>query len=265
MDFGFPETIDPEILPGRPEESFAYMGISVILPYLEPYLIWVMKAALPKIRDRELRNQVERFIAQEGQHYRQHIAFNNAAGVSRPAAIRELEVDIEATYARYASSRSLRFNLAYAEAFEAATTAVGLAAFETNLFDDMHATPADIWQWHLIEELEHRTVAFDVYRHMFDDYRYRVAVSAFVHGQLVRFAARVAKVLLAEEPDRVTRLGGREAQRQRMAEFTARFGRRTLPKLAHTYLPHYTPHNIAMPARLATLAERYAQRAVKTS
>ncbi len=43
MDFGFPEHIDPLSIPEKPEQSYAMVGLSLLLPYLEPYLIRTMK------------------------------------------------------------------------------------------------------------------------------------------------------------------------------------------------------------------------------
>ena len=265
MNFGFPEAIDPVILPGQPEESFVYMGISAILPYLEPYLIRSMKSASGEIRDPVLKEQVRRFIGQEGQHYRQHIAFNKAAGLQGVAAVRALEQGIAATYTRYTKTRSLRFNLAYAEGFEAATTALGLAAFEINLFDEMNRRPAELWSWHLVEELEHRTVAFDVYEHVAGDYWYRLAVSLFVHCQLTLFSIRVSRALFQANPGLLRRFGGRAARWRRIIALIRKLGRHAAPRVLRTYRRTYSPHEIELPAGIIALARRFSEQAVKVS
>ena len=45
MPFEFDGDIDPLIVPGNPEQSFAMVAGSLLLPHLEPYLIRSMKAA----------------------------------------------------------------------------------------------------------------------------------------------------------------------------------------------------------------------------
>lgn len=265
MDFGFSEHIDPVFVPEHPEESFVYLGISLVLPHLEPYLIRSMRAASRDIKDPELLEQVRRFCAQEGQHYRQHIRFNEATGAMDVDAIRALDQEIAACFQRYSDTGSVRFNLAYAEAFEAATTAVGLGAFVTGVFDGMTPEAADLWQWHLLEELEHRTVAFDVYEHLSGDYLYRLAVSLFVHLQLTRFSIRAAGAMLDADPDLVSRCGGVRAQRARARSFLGRLGRHTLPGVLRTYLPGYTPHAIDLPDKLLKLARQFSERAVRVS
>ncbi len=268
LDFRFPPTIDPVIMPGSPEESFFYMGISAILPYLEPYLIRTMKAALAsgELRDAGLTEQVKQFIGQEGQHYRQHIAFNKAAGLHDIDEVRALQREIGETYERYSKTRSLRFNLAYAEGFEAATTALGLASFAVRLFDDMNPRPAEIWRWHLVEELEHRTVAFDAYERVAGDYVFRLSMTLFAHAQLSRFAVRVATAMLRADPELLTQFGGPAARRRRVRAFVIhKLGRHALPRLLRTYLPWYTPHAIALPAEIIAEGRRFSAQALKVS
>ena len=76
MDFTFPDDIDPIVVDGDPGESFATIGLSLLLPYLEPYLIRSMKEARSHVTDPALLEDLEKFNAQEGQHFRQHVKFN---------------------------------------------------------------------------------------------------------------------------------------------------------------------------------------------
>ena len=176
MPFEFPDEIDPMVIPGRPEESYGIVGLSLLLPYLEPYLIRTMKEARKKITDPDLRADLDAFNAQEGQHYRQHMKFNAAIRGFGFPGLAELEAQLDADYKRFSQERSLRFNLAYAEGFEALTTASAHALFERGLHPDMNPHMHDLLEWHLVEELEHRTVAFDVYDHVCGGYVYRTAM-----------------------------------------------------------------------------------------
>ena len=51
MPFEFDEDVDPVIVPADPEQSFAMVAGSLLLPHLEPYLIRSMKAAEQEIDD----------------------------------------------------------------------------------------------------------------------------------------------------------------------------------------------------------------------
>ena len=77
MEFDFSDELDPVYIEGAPEESHATTAFSLLLPYLEPYLIRTMKEAKKQVTDPDLIRDLERFCAQEGQHYRQHKRFND--------------------------------------------------------------------------------------------------------------------------------------------------------------------------------------------
>jgi predicted metal-dependent hydrolase len=79
--------LDPGYIEGAPEESHATTAFSLLLPYLDPYLIRTMKEAKKQITDPDRVQDLERFCAQEGQHYRQHKRFNDVIrSVGFPAA-----------------------------------------------------------------------------------------------------------------------------------------------------------------------------------
>lgn len=260
MHFKLPEALDPVIVPRCPEESFVYMGLSLLLPHLEPYLIRTMRAALRQVDDPELAAQVKQFCAQEGQHYRQHEALNRAAGLLDVPALVAINEEIAADYRRFSEERSLQFNLAYAEGFEAATAALGLAALRSGLFDRLDPVSAELWRWHTIEELEHRCVAFDAYERLFGDYRYRLRVGLFAHRHLAGISLRVARAMLAAHPER--KVG---AQPGRLWRFAYLLGRHFVPRLLASYLPSYNPAAIVLPEDFSSTARRYTERATRVS
>ena len=263
IEFDFPEDIDPVCVDGNPKDSYALISFSLLLPYLEPYLIRTMRAAKKRVTDPELVKDLERFSAQEGQHYRQHRRFNDVIRTKGFPRLREFEDELDADYRRFTQEKSMRWNLAYAEGFEALTTATARFALERG-FGGMHPAVAHLFTWHLVEELEHRTVAFDVYEHVCGGYLYRLLVGLVAQRHMLRWTGRVARYMLEADPESLARCGGREAQRaRRRMQYAAR--RRLLPKLLPTYLPWYTPEKIEFTEEMKRLAERYSEMAVRTS
>ncbi|MEZ4379846.1 MAG: metal-dependent hydrolase [Nannocystaceae bacterium] len=263
MRFELPEELDPLLIPGEPEESYLLAGLSLVLPYLEPYLIRTMNAAKGRLRDPTLVEELRRFNAQEGQHFRAHRRFNEALREHNPgfAALVPLEAAIEADYQRFTAERSLRFNLAYAEGFEAMTTATALYLLELRREREIPAALADLMYWHAIEELEHRTVAFDVYEAVAGGYLYRLAVGLYAQLHLLRFAVRVARVMLRVDRERVAALGGARGRRRRLRRQLARVARRLAPKVLRTYMPWYSPRKIDFTPEMAEVAAHYTAKA----
>ncbi len=263
MAFEFPDEIDPVFIPGQPEESYSIIGLSLLLPYLEPYLIRTMKAAKPHVSDPDLVADLQHFSAQEGQHYREHIRFNQALRTSGFPGLEPLEKELEADYLRFTETKSLRFNLGYAEGFEALTTAT--ANFMLEKGDLKLDTPAgDLLAWHAVEELEHRTVAFDIYEHVCGGYFRRLAIGLFGQWHMLRFIVRVTNYMIKAAPEVMEKHGGAEGARER-AKMQAGMRRTLLPRILRTYRPSYTPHDIPFTDDMRRLAERYNGLARSTS
>jgi predicted metal-dependent hydrolase len=264
MDLPFPDDLTPLVLPGRPEESYLFVGLSLLLPYLEPYLIRTMKIARKQIDDPVLVEALERFNAQEGQHFRQHHRFNEVVRRSGFPGLAPLEAQLSDDYRRFSETKSLRFNLAYAEGFEALTTATARWSFEEGVLDSLHPAARDLFSWHLVEEFEHREVAFDVYDHVCGGYLYRLAVGTFAQWHMSRFIARAAAYMLGADPGAREANGGDAGRRARTRDSLRRAARGLLPKVLATYTPWYTPHRIDMPEAVAALGRRYSKLATRT-
>lgn len=265
MPFEFPDAIDPMVIPGRPEESYGFVGLSLLLPYLEPYLIRTMKEARKHVDDPDLRADLDAFNAQEGQHYRQHMKFNDAIRSFGFPGLAELESELAADYKRFSDAHSLRFNLAYAEGFEALTTASAHALFEDGLHPEMNPHVRALFEWHLIEELEHRTVAFDVYEHVAGGWLYRTAVGLWAQWHMTRWIGRAIACMLRADTRIEHECGGQAGRKARQQEASRRFRKSMWPRLRRLHLPWYTPHHIAMTPEMQALADRYTQLAVRTS
>jgi predicted metal-dependent hydrolase len=266
MPFEFPEKIDPIIFTDSPERSASVVATSLLLPYLEPYLIRTMKAARSHVRDPRLLDDLARFSAQEGQHYRMHMRFNDALRREHLPRLGEFEREISDDYERFTKTRSLRFNLAYAEGFEALTMNSVLFAFTyLSLFDEVDSPVAQLYEWHLIEELEHRTVAFDIYDHVCGGYFYRLAAGTWAQRHYVGWIRRVARYILEELPPRDL---GREAAatRKRDARRLRWLAlRRFAPMVLRTYMPWYSPHKVAFTAEMQEVSDKYTEMATSIS
>ena len=114
-------------------------------------------------------------------------------------------------YAQFLGERSLRFNVAYSEGFEAMGSSNAETFFQVLPLLERSADPRaiELWKWHLAEEFEHRHVCFDVYRTLFGrgplrGYFYRCYAYLWAYRHLTRFMDAVADHLIAVDRETMT-------------------------------------------------------------
>ena len=206
VKFEFPEELD-NVLPGvDPVRETYLVAFSLTMPYLEPYLIRTFRSVADDINDPGLAADVKEFIGQEAQHFQNHRRINEIIkaqlGPTVAAELQAIEDRLDADYRRFNTSKSRRFNLAYVEGFEAMTGAMALTSIalaEAGQSTISSGPWGELWAWHLAEEMEHRTVAFDLYEHLEGSYPYRVIGSLRAQAHFQRAIDRLQRVLLASQ------------------------------------------------------------------
>src|ERR1700704_6285776 len=94
---------------------------SLSLPYVEQYLNRVMlraKETLTGDKHARLRADIDLFVQQESNHYRQHRLFNQKIDEAGYDAVKPIGDQLWADYTDFLANKSLRFNTAYCEGFE---------------------------------------------------------------------------------------------------------------------------------------------------
>jgi hypothetical protein len=260
MAFEFPSDLELIFIRDEPGLSYTFVGTWMLRPYLEPYLIRTLRDALPQIASSELRAEVQGFCAQEGQHYREHARANDAIRTRRPgfAKLAEIEREIAAEYESFTRDRSLRWNLAYAEGFEALTAAQSRAQFEERVFARMRGPLRDLMEWHIMEELEHRCVAHEAYLACGGGYFYRVAVGLWAQWHFLSRGARLARCMA--RADRESFAAARTRGRG-VRWWLVRYALRALPHVLHIYMPWYDPRRLPMPPEFHDARERFTRSA----
>ncbi len=208
VKFEFPDELD-DVLPGDDLVRETYLvAFSLTMPYLEPYLIRTYRAVADDITDPELAADVREFIGQEAQHFQNHRRINEIIkaqlGPHVAAKLQAVEDRLDADYRRFNAEKSRRFNLMYAEGFEAMTCAMAMTMFEevssgARAGSDRFGAWQQLWAWHAAEEIEHRTVAFGVYEHLEGNWVYRVAGSLRAQAHFQRAVDDMQRILLASQ------------------------------------------------------------------
>ena len=186
-----------EWIPGQPFASHFINEINLILPAGEFWFCRLYNQALPYITDDKLRDDVKQFIRQEAMHARAHggatteyLAAHQVDTRANLAIMNWLfekplaDAPFGVTVPRPLRRRWLVFRLGLVAAVEHMTCVLGQFALNNHVWDRGGADPVllDLLRWHGAEEIEHRCVAFDLYRHLGGSYgsRYYLSILTFV-------------------------------------------------------------------------------------
>lgn len=248
MDFEFTDDMDLVFIEGDPALSYYFVGAWMMLPYLEPFLIRTMQAAMERVEDPKLKQEILRFCAQEGQHFRQHAKANEVVKRIHPSGpkLAELELEVEAEFTLWSAQKPLKFNLAYGEGFESMTCAAARTQIDVNMFGYMKEPMRGLMYWHIMEEIEHRTVCFDAYEALVGDYLYRTRMSLWFQRHYFGWCNRFAGAMLRAEPGILERYNTPELAALRKAR-RDRYSRDYLPRFIGTFMPWYNPAKVTLP------------------
>ncbi|MDV2477105.1 metal-dependent hydrolase [Rhodococcus zopfii] len=239
--------------PKDPEFAQFWNATSSYLPYLEPFLNRVVREAIGRLSDddAQLRDDGRIFIAQEGQHYRNHEKFNAMLRASGYPELSDREAVMKADYEAFFKDKGLKFCLGYAEGFETLGPILACYFLEAarELQDpDVDDPTADLWRWHLAEEYEHRHVCNYLYDRLFPGYWYLIYGIFYAGRHMFSYMIRTTLYLLSEDY-RAGRIQGRWRSRLRLAGVGGRMLTYVIPRLIKSMHPAYDPMKIPPPER----------------
>jgi predicted metal-dependent hydrolase len=246
ISFEYPDDLKAHWHPERAEWSQMVSAASLLMPYLEPYLIEAIRDALPRITDPKLAEEAKGYMGQEAHHYKQHRRFNELllAEGGGYEALREHEALLDDDYERYRRERDLDFHLAYAAGFETMALAIGhmLIGGREHWFRGADPAVSSLVLWHFVEELEHKHAAFDVYQHVVGRYGLRVKGLVFAMYHTLSRTRRAYVALLKQDG-----LWGSWRTRWRLKLLLGRILVDTLPWILESLLPWHDPSRFADP------------------
>ena len=233
----------------NPEFAQSLNAGSVVAPHVESFLNIITAQVRDKLGDsnESLRQDIDTFRKQEGNHLRLHLGFNKRLYEFGYAPVRQLENEIAADLKRFRATKSLRFNMAYCTGFECFAHYLSKYVFEgvPHLFEGADSTVTELWRWHVAEEYEHRSVCFDAYARLFGSwkslgYLHRVYGLIYSAVHLMAYNKRMIAALLEQDrsnmtPAEVTRSKAREraVNKEGMSFFFSH--------MMHVILPFYDP------------------------
>lgn len=162
--FDFPKDLDPVWRGDNPVIAHLFNGLSLVKPYLEPYLAKSTLRAISYIDVPELVEDMRDFSAQESRHFECHRRLNEILKANGYPELSQVEERMARSYQRL-MTRSLRTQLAYNAGFECMTNGFTnwMINKRTQLFAGGSPHVVSFFLMHAVEETEHKTVAFDAY------------------------------------------------------------------------------------------------------
>jgi predicted metal-dependent hydrolase len=180
MDFQFGPDIPDDWADGNAMITALLAGLSAVFPPGERFFIESVRRYADQVSDPDLKERIRGFTGQEANHTKEHLAFNRFLD-ARGFPIGGIERFVDTRMRALGKNGSPAANLARTAALEHMTALLATAVLEDGDFlEHSHPTIAAFWKWHAIEEIEHRSVAFDVYRACVDDEPLRRRMMAMV-------------------------------------------------------------------------------------
>ncbi|MGA6137224.1 metal-dependent hydrolase [Acinetobacter dispersus] len=184
-------------IPNQPFASYFINEINNILPAGEFWFCRLYNKVLPEITDEKLKQDVQAFIRQEAMHAVAHTSANKEYLTQRNIDIqRNLDI-MDFLFTKVLADKPFDkeipkalehqwdlFRLGVIATVEHMTCVLGKYALYNKRWEELGADPEmiDLIKWHGSEEIEHRTVAFDLYRHLGGGYiaRYYMSVAVII-------------------------------------------------------------------------------------
>ncbi|MFB7178301.1 metal-dependent hydrolase [Streptomyces sp. NPDC056257] len=210
VSFGWEDT-PLHWLPGEPFAGHMINVLHLLLPAGERWFVHVYKQVLPHIKDERLRADVVGFIGQEAMHAAAHddvLPHLKRLGLDPTP----YTAQVDWLFEKLLGDRTLppgrarhwwlMERVAMIAAIEHYTAFLGDWVLNAEALDRRGADPTmlDLLRWHGAEEVEHRSVAFDLFMHVDGNYRRRARTWATAFTALVFLWQRGVRFFMENDP-----------------------------------------------------------------
>lgn len=199
MDFPFDDGVPRYWMGDCAKFTHALNGLHLLFPEGERFFMRSVRHYMPHIKDPDLIERVSGFYGQEARHGLEHERTFDL--------LREHGYEIDNflngyrhfAYENIESRSPPILCLSATVALEHLTAVMAHHALTHNHLDNAHPVMRDLIMWHACEEIEHKSVAFDVFTSVGGSWLTRVAGMTFVFPLLLWFWDKAATDLLAQD------------------------------------------------------------------
>jgi predicted metal-dependent hydrolase len=185
------EALQGEWLDDNAFLTAVFNGMSITFPAGEKFFIDSVRHFAGDVTDPVLKDHIKGFCGQEGFHRREHQRYNEALCDARGYDLEKLEKKLTGRLDWARKNLSPIQNLAITVAIEHFTAVLAeLLLRPDSVMNNADPSMRDLWRWHAAEEMEHKSVAFDVYQAVGGSEKLRLSVmrsaSFFIGFELLR-------------------------------------------------------------------------------
>jgi uncharacterized protein len=173
-DFNFDEEYPKHWLGESPFKTHFLNSLTIIFPTGEKYFTRSIKNCLNQVESELLVKEAKLFIKQESEHSKEHEKFFKILkdqGYQYSNLVGALDQLVTEVLEPYLDKKT---NLSITAGLEHITALLSEISLEENFLDSAPQKLQDLFNWHAAEEIEHRSVAFDVLQEITKSYSKRI-------------------------------------------------------------------------------------------
>ena len=202
MNFEF-DAVPRDYLNGNLAFSNFFNGMNLLFPEGERFFMHAVRDGLKKIDNpsEELSQQAKGFYGQEAQHSIEHLKYFEILDQNGYQFRDELN-KFDQLIIKLRKKLPVGLRLAMTAGAEHLTAIAGGVSLLDKDVVNAHPLMRDLMQWHAFEEIEHKAVAFDVYRQFVNNEFMRKRVMVLAVGSLLFRLAKYQRMLLKAKKHR---------------------------------------------------------------
>ena len=171
--FDLASKLGSDWLDNDPFKTAFFNSMSISFPIGEKSFIDSVKAFESDITDPKLKAEMKSFYGQESVHRREHQNFNEMLCAERGYDLEKLESPYAKRVAMGKTHATPKMILASTAGAEHLTAILAANILQGWALGNADSQIKELWLWHATEELEHKSVAYDVYTQVSGSFKKR--------------------------------------------------------------------------------------------
>ena len=199
LNLQFPSSIPKHWLGGSAFKTHLLNSFTLIFPTGEKYFIRSINKFRKEIQHPKLKEEMREFIKQETQHFIEHEKFFlnlNDQGYDIDVFVKLLDTVVTKILEPFFSDK---MNLAITSGLEHFTALLAEIGLKYDFLSEADPIMKELFEWHAAEEIEHRSVAFDILQTIDDDYILRAQGLILAYAFLFGFSATATAYLITKD------------------------------------------------------------------